>query len=342
MRGWAQLVLLLVALVTLLPRCQEKMANPWAQKGTTQSPVAAPEKVEPETSPTTETEGKKAISIDVTKSPFPPCRVGKVEARDLSEPAMIEEGPLAGMVLAYADREFPGSVEKPGVFKLQLQVAVREGEAEDTASGNPLRIFLGGTAHLSAPATPVDIVFETASQQDQELSPLCADDPQSNQCKEWVFQELMPPLVDEMVHHLSMRCQMEHSPDLTPFLQSADTAVRIDACRVAGDRKDPQFEELVLGLAGDESREVALACVGALALFATDKSVARLVRASTRAHLDVVRQVAVALADIGTPLALKYLRNWAQGHPSAAIRELARSLLNGTAGAPPPEEGEGE
>ena len=341
MRGWGQAVLLLT-LATVLLACQETMTNPWAQNAPPESASTAQKDEEPEEIPTAPAPGKKAITIDVSKSPFPPCRVGQVEARDLSEPLIIEVGRLESMVLASVEKEFPGSTDKPGAFKLQLQLAVREADTQNTSPGSPVRVFLGGTAHLGAPATPVAIVLETASQQDHELSPVCTKDPQSKGCREWVSEELMPPLVNDMVHHLSVRCQMEHSPDLTPFLQSEDPSIRIDACRVAGDRKDPQFEELVLKLTGDSSREVALACVGSLALFATDESVPKLVQASTRAHPDVVRQVAVALADIGTPLALKYLRNWAQGHPTQSIRELAKMLLEGTAGTLPSEDGEEE
>jgi len=113
------------------------------------------------------------------------------------------------------------------------------------------------------------------------------------------------------------------------LLRSPDAWVRAKAAVAAGERGLSDLSGELAKLVEEPDVSVAMPAIAAIGRLRAGEHVTLLVRRAQATDENVVRTVAVALSDIGTPEALRYLRDWAENHPLTEIRELASDLLSG-------------
>jgi len=130
---------------------------------------------------------------------------------------------------------------------------------------------------------------------------------------------------------LAFRCRLDtvradSLPALLGDLAAVDDLVAW--ARVCGDRRVAACEDGLMGLLLDERGRVAAAAALALGQARVEKAIPDIVGRTARAEPLVVRAAVLALGELGTEEARRYLRLWSDGHPDPEIRVLAGEMMD--------------
>ncbi len=142
-------------------------------------------------------------------------------------------------------------------------------------------------------------------------------------------------LLERMIHNLKAQCLLVMGSDDSQeeWLSHSEWQVRRRGAFEAGERNLAVLTVPLLDLLNDPQREVILAAIGALTRISReDRVVEGLMGLVHGTQEGIPRAVVNALADIRTPLALRYLESLAIGHPQDTIRDLARQWLSTSTG----------
>ena len=332
-RSAALVLCLAIAIAIAVPACRKQDAFSSFEK--TRRAPTAPDAVPQAPSPKPQSSKPTPIS----------CGVGEIELMEFGGqgllPAAVAKQALADFAGEYlAGRLGTGDAD----MKLFVQYALRRSEV-----GEPT-LFFGAKGFLKGPpppsvggppslpgepppslvgTSPLETVLEADAQQDMVAPDECAADLTEPACRSLVLEKLVLPAFEQLVRRLSLLCRMEGSCSsaLSAMLKSPDPWVRAHAARAAGEQGFSDLTDELITLLDDEDLQVVLPAVGALGRLGAAQGVPALVRRAERADEGVVRAVAVALADIDSPEARKFLLNWVESHPLTSIRKLATELL---------------
>ena len=133
-----------------------------------------------------------------------------------------------------------------------------------------------------------------------------------------------------LVGALVFRCRLGTAPpDALPGLASnlKDPEDLVAWARACGDRDITACGEGLEGLLGDERSRVAAAAIVALGQVDAVDVVPAIVKRTARADPLVVRAAVLALGELGTDEARRYLTLWSSGHPDPDVRDMAREML---------------
>jgi len=270
------------------------------------------------------------------------CGVGEIELMEFGGkdllPAADVEAVLARLAGEYlAGRLGTGEAD----MKLFVQYALRPSEEGEPTLYFGAKGFLKGPRIDSPPSppgepppslvgtAPLETMLEADAHQDMAVPEACAAALEKPACRAVVLEKIATPALEQLVRRLSLLCRMEGSCSsaLAAMLKSPDPWVRTHAARAAGEQGLADLADDLALLLDDEEVQVVLPAIGALGRLGAAQTVPALVGRAERADESVIRAVAVALADINSPEARKFLLNWAESHPLTSIRELARELL---------------
>jgi len=136
------------------------------------------------------------------------------------------------------------------------------------------------------------------------------------------------------------QARLRHAPDAelrTTLATSEHLGLLAEAASEAGERQLVDVVSDLVRLSAHPNLRVATRAGAALGLLkvATPEVIKALVRMTDGAEPDKHLIAIHALADLGTPEARRYLESLALGHPSPALRDIARERLRGMGGALP-------
>jgi hypothetical protein len=97
--------------------------------------------------------------------------------------------------------------------------------------------------------------------------------------------------------------------------------------RACGDRDVRECGEGLLVLLADPREQVAAAAALALGMAGVETAIPAMVERTARADPLVVRAVVLALGELGTEEARRYLRLWSDGHPDPEVKALAGEMM---------------
>lgn len=208
---------------------------------------------------------------------------------------------------------------------LNLEYAVQLGEGD--------RLHLGVLSFLKGPPRTPPAIFEAGATRDFELPKGCPSlnaGPPSHECLSALESKILVPALEETLKKLVVLCRMENCDpeELAGFLDSQDPWTRARAAVAVGDCGNVALAPALVKLVREDNVSVAVPAIGALGRLRLGKYVKLLVDRAGAADEKIIRAVAVALADIGTWEARKYLREWGKYHPLREIRDLATELLS--------------
>ena len=139
-------------------------------------------------------------------------------------------------------------------------------------------------------------------------------------------QEAFTGLVGALVFRCRLGTAPPHAlPGLASNLKDPEDLVAW--ARACGDRDITACSEGLVGLLGDERSRVAAAAIVALGQVGAVDVVPAIVKRTARADPLVVRAAVLALGELGTDEARRYLTLWSSGHPAPDVRDMAREML---------------
>jgi hypothetical protein len=304
---------LMAILLVSLTGCRDKTPTPLAgarAAHTTQAPAPAPESL-------------RAAEASGPKDDACACHVSAVNLKELSEPPIFSAELVRGQLPKLLAQHFPvADGDRPGM-ELFLEYAAR---FEDGGTG----IFFGAKAFLEGRNVVPALILEAGATRDLTGETPCTASRNSEECLAYLEQEALLPALDEMLGELAFLCRLEQSdvPRLAVLLAGEGEPWQLGAAaRMAGERGDDSLVDSLLPLLTHADTQVSIPAIAALGRLGASKHVSAIVKASRAGEEGLVRAVAVALKDMGTPEARRYLEEWARHHQMAAIRELAAELL---------------
>ena len=242
--------------------------------------------------------------------------------KELSEPPFFPAELVRGKLPVLLGRHFPAVAgDRPGM-ELFLEYAAR---FEDNGPG----IFFGAKAFLECKEVVPALVLEAGASRDFAGEKPCSNRA-GEECRAFLVREALLPAMDEMLGELSFLCRLEKSDvaRLAALLASEGEPWKLGAAaRMAGERGDGFLVDYLLPLINHADTQVSIPAIAALGRLGASQHVSAVVKASRAGEEGLVRAVAVALKDMGTPEARRYLEEWARHHQMAGIRELAAELL---------------
>jgi hypothetical protein len=258
----------------------------------------------------------------------PPARVVEVRVVDRSPPGSVALDPEAirgkaakaiaeSSGLAVTDGGVPGGA----AFKLRIEVLVQPGE--DPAQKRPMMRALV-TVRL-APQEGVGLLAY-----DQTAVAEGGLDAKGDGGVPAAAQALAERAVLDVVKGVGARVKLAGADPtaLNAALDGADEDLRLEALRVAGERRERTVVPAVIRLLKNEDRDVRDRAVGTLAAIGDPRAVRPLTEVARFRDLGDLPMVLDALATIGGEEARAYLEFVASGHENTEMRELAKKSLS--------------
>jgi len=273
-------------------------------------------------SPAPEDPAKKGEAANKPEGPFL-CHVTGVNMKELSATPYFPEELVRGHLPKVLSRHFPVEDASAPGLELFLEYAVR---FEEDGEG----IFFGAKSFLESRLTMPVTLLEAGATRDLKRHGPCSLDRESVECHSQLVEEALLPAIDEMLGELSFLCRLEKSSskELVGMLDMEDEAWKLGAiARMAGERGEKGLTDSLAALVEHPDMQVSIPSIGALGRLGAVEYASVLVKASRAGEEPLVRAVAVALKDFGTPEAHRYLEEWARHHQMSEIRELAADLL---------------
>ena len=176
---------------------------------------------------------------------------------------------------------------------------------------------------LIAPPGEVPLRVEGEAIVDQRLM---SDDPAAFEA---AARELLARAVRQAVRRLARRLDLLEGPDaaLIAALGDADAAVASTAAQLAGERGVQDAVPRLVTLLERPDLTLRMRVIGALGLLKDDRAVPGLAKLADGATPELIHAAVLALADIGTPTARRYLSTIASSSVFEHVRELAREAL---------------
>lgn len=251
------------------------------------------------------------------------CTVGSMEIVEMSQSRFLTEEKAQQILQERVNRHFPPD-DGPGTLTLYVQYAIRRGDEE------PDRFFFGAKGFLKGPGTPLPVVLEADGQKDGPVPEACKEALNSPLCAGQIADTMAQPAFELLVRRLSRVCALHGADEKTvsSLFGDSDPWVRGQAGMQAGEAGLASLVPALEKLASDEAPEAALPAIGALGRLKAQDSVHVLVNRARQADEVITHAVAVALAEIGSDEARRYLETWAVSHPIASIKTLAGELLS--------------
>lgn len=300
----AQLLMLVLAVSCALLACRnEEQASAPFGAGIVGSAQAPPERL-------------PAATPEALDSP---CRIAHIEWRDRSTP-VLPAGTLTTSLLGELLGDLMESGE-PG-WTLFLELAVTRSAKDPGELQYGVRGFLKDLNQVPPP------VLEALAA--GEAGPIVDCDDWSGQaCQRGLREKVLVPPLQLVLRELSFLCEVRQmdGETLVAALAQADPWQQVELVRAAGELGDGAVAPAIRALLATDHEKVKLGAIGALGRLRDEAALPQLVRMTQGAPETTVRAVMVALADIGSAEARRYLETWARHHPLSAMRELAGELL---------------
>lgn len=249
-----------------------------------------------------------------------PCRVAHVEWRDRSAPTLAEGTVtierLKGVVAGELESGEPG-------WTLFLELAVAPAAEAPGEFHFGVRGFLKDLNQIPPP------VLEASAAGERLARSKCGDGGTKSDCHIDLWGEILAQPLQKVMGELSFLCTARQlsGAELIEALSHANSWQRGELARVAGELGDKSVAPALRGLLDGDEIAVQLRAIAALGRLQDDEAIPQLVKLTQGAEETVVRAVMVALADIGSAEARRYLETWAEHHPLLTMRELAGELL---------------
>ena len=309
MRSLAFYFPVFVLLATGVATCQKMEDNPFSHVQSTNSEAPAV---------------RSTISSPV--SPVPPlrCQVGKQHVKEISTPNNFDSAVLNRIAAQVVGRAFEDDPEDHNGLALYLEVLATPSQTHVGILYHGVRGFLK-TREVMPPST-----WEAQIAGEGPLPEECLSGLADEQCVSGQLQQYVQPDIELVVRRLRWLCRLDVEPPefVRAALLESEDWIRIAAARAVGERKlitlRLDLEEL-LTVAGPS---VFPPAIGALGRLGDEGSIPALMKVSRGSDEHIIKAVAVALSDIGTPLARRYLAEWRDNHHLNSIRDLARELLD--------------
>ena len=186
-----------------------------------------------------------------------------------------------------------------------------------------VRGFLKDLNQVPAP------VLEASASGEQGSAAVCDDGWTGAECRESLWRAVLASPLEKVLGELSFLCEVRQmdGAGLVKALERADSWQQAELARGAGELGDTTVIPALRPLLDADEAGVQLRAIAALGRLQDEGSVPRLVRLTQGAPEAVVHAVMVALADIESAEARRYLQTWAEHHPLLSMRELAGELL---------------
>jgi len=257
---------------------------------------------EPEVTPT------PAAAPSIERPADDPCVLSYMEikaegGRDLIPEERVHEGLQAGV----APRAVPRTEGEAGALRVVYLLTPLDGDAGWSLGIKSLWEVMDGP--LRQPVS-VDLARDLAADVDLEVAAREA--------------------FEGLAGTLTFRCRLstvpaEALPGLRADLVEVDDLVAWS--RACGDRDMATCGEGLVGLLADPRERVAAAAALALGMAGVESAIPAMVERTTRADPLVVRAVVLALGELGTEEARRYLRLWSEGHPDPEVKGLAAEMM---------------
>jgi len=250
-----------------------------------------------------------------------------VETRQLGDSPLLPAKSVEAELLRILPNHFPSraDVGTPGL-KLAVEYA---GALSDSDDGDGA-VYFGIRGFMEQLGTALPLVLETDLTHDVPLPRECSGGNLKDQaCVQELLARVVRPAFQALAGRLSYLCTLEicSVQELKEDLASDDPWKRGQAARTVGERKMHELAAGLVALASEDDGQVALPAIAALGRLKYGEATSELVARTQGAREPVIRAVAGALADIGTPEARRYLKEWASYHAMPSIRELSAELL---------------
>ncbi len=263
-----------------------------------------------EQGPSEYTEPAEPVSAPMAEVPaVDPCFISSIELRAEGGGELVpEERALAWLEEGLRAREVPRRDGPAGSLRVVYLLTALEGDTGWSLGVKALWEVMDGP--LRQPVS-VDIARDLSV--DVDLDSVAAE----------TFEALAATL--------AFRCRLGTVPsdslaDLRSGLDGIDDLVAW--ARACGDRRVETCGDGLLGLLKDERFRVAAAAALALGQAGVEAAIPAIVERTARADPLVVRAAVLALGELGTKEARRYLRLWSEGHPDRSVQELAEEMMD--------------
>jgi hypothetical protein len=249
-----------------------------------------------------------------------PCRIAHLEWRDRSAPPLLEgsdgETWLSSRVAGETKSGDPG-------WTLFLELAVSPATETPDIFHFGVRGFLKDLNQVPPP------VLESAAAGEQSLSADCGEGWSGSSCRQTLWQGVLAEPLTKVMGELTFLCEVRrmNGAALTEALAQADAWQEAELARTAGELGDKTVAPALRKLLDSSDSRVQLRAIAALGRLQDEGAIPQLVRLTRGAEEKTIHAVMVALADIESAEARRYLETWAEHHPLLSMRELARGLL---------------
>jgi hypothetical protein len=249
-----------------------------------------------------------------------PCRVAQIEWRDRSAPLLVEgldgETWLESLVAGRTE------LGKPG-WTLFLELAVAPAASAPGEFHFGVRGFLKDLNQVPPP------VLESTVSGEQVLETACGEGWSGSACRQTLWEGVLADPLAKVVGELTFLCEVRRMDGaaLTAALLQADSWQEAELARTAGELGDKTVAPALRKLLDSSDSKVQLRAIAALGRLQDEAAIPLLVRLTRGAEESTVHAVMVALADIESAEARRYLKTWSEHHPLLSMRELAKGLL---------------
>jgi hypothetical protein len=271
-------------------------------------------------------ESSKSSSPAPSPAPAGPplsCQVSKQNVKEISTQTSFAPTLLNRVVARVVDSTFQDTPGDKTGLELYIEVLATPSKTHAGVLYHGVRGFLK-TQNVKPPTA-----WEAQTAGEGPLPDICLSDVEERDCVKVQLEHYIQPDIEVVVQRLYWLCKLEIEPP--EFVQAAllkpDDWFQIAAARAIGERRlvtlRPDLEELLT----TASPEVVPPTIGALGRIGDEASIPALMKVSRGANEQILWAVAVALGDINTPLARRYLAEWRDHHHLTDIRDLAKELL---------------
>jgi hypothetical protein len=240
----------------------------------------------------------------------------------MSTPELVPAQDVKNRVLDLSRKRFaPQAAATPGLPG--VRVSVQYGLFLGGDGGKTLHF--GARGFLQGPPGPRVVMLEADSTLDVP-APECAPEA----CAQAMLASVVEPGMGLLLDRLEALCRMETEglPAVQAALAAQDAWVRGKAAQAVGEQGLDRLKDALRPLVEEQDPEVAAAAIAALGRLKAVDAIGLLVRRSQRAGEVITQAVAVALGDMDSPAADRYLKEWAASHPLESVRSLAAELLS--------------
>ncbi len=251
------------------------------------------------------------------------CSIHALQLEDVSSETVLEQATVHRLLVQRLSSRFGAVGAGESGLDLRVEYLVYRRQSEDDA------VFFGARALLKHVSPSIELTWEANATADAPTPAACAAALSGPECRAFVLANLLPRVMDRLTDRAFVACSLESLPSqqVGKLLASTDPWERAQAAKAAGERK---LSDLVSPLAqrlDDEEYLVMMSAIGALGRLQSDQAIDPLVKKAQRASPDVVLAIAVALLDLGSPTARKYVQDWSTSHPLTEVKERCTQLL---------------